>query len=662
MDKSFRAYKKDLERKKEEQRTLNSLENMVREFGRRKETYTKQAKEALKKGDQNGYAMAAALLKNVMFQQAQAQDMLTNFTIARDLREMGSLNVQFTKAMDKAMKEVSRTGREADFGKSKKIFQKGMFDRNSAAQQLKDLLESNGMAFTQSVQSLSDIRDEDIRATLEGELKRESGELDRQLRELEEQFSVPTDSVKTPSVSQPTAEAKPVEKQVVGDLPAREESDFQVPMYETNDDFGQGEGGDEGKDEEEKEPSMFDYTGDKYVFPPMELLTDCDDDEETRQINEADAQESIALLEKKLRELGVGATAVGYTVGACFSRIEMQPDSDVTLSDVLAVEKDLSLALGRSARIVYPLEGKNLLGVEIENKRRETLRLKEFLEKAPDVGGRVASTYETEAETAPKNAGTTDGVAVGLGFDLERNARFAALETLPHLLVGGATGSGKSCFLNALLTGFLYRYTPEELRLVLVDFKRVEFSVYRELPHVVGGKIVREYDEALEMLEALCEEMERRYKLCEESDVNSVAEYNATKKKKDRFPSIVVVIDEYADIMVSNQAKRFENLILRLAQKARASGIHLIVSTQRPSVKVISGLIKANFPSRISFKVSSHIDSRNILDQTGAHKLLGKGDFIYCSAAGTSRLQAPYISSDELRAVTAYIREHNAEI
>lgn len=657
MDKSFRAYKKDLERKKEEQRTLNSLENMVREFGRRKETYTRQAKEALKKGDQNGYTMAVALLKNVMFQQAQAQDMLTNFTIARDLREMGSLNVQFTKAMDRAMKEVSRSGREADFGKTKKIFQKGMFDRNSASQQLKDLLESNGMAFTQSVQSLSDIRDEDIRAALEGELKRESGDLDRQLRELEEQFSVVTDGVKTPPVSETTEVAKP-EKQVVGELPADGAPELPPPMYALNNESNND--GDEDRDEDEDEASAFDYTGGEYVFPPMSLLADNDDDEEARQINEADAQESITLLEKKLRELGVGATAMGYTIGACFSRIEMKPDSDVTLSDVLAVEKDLSLALGRSARIVYPLEGKNLLGVEIENKRRETLRLKEFLEKAPDVGGRVAFTYGTDGNE--RKVAVENGVSVGLGFDLERNACFAALDTLPHLLVGGSTGSGKSCFLNALLTGFLYRYTPAELRLVLVDFKRVEFSVYRELPHVVGGKIIREYDEALEMLEALCEEMERRYKICEEADVCNVSEYNALQKKEDRFPSIVVAIDEYADIMVSNQAKRFENLILRLAQKARASGIHLIVSTQRPSVKVISGLIKANFPSRIAFKVSSHIDSRNILDQTGAHKLLGKGDLMYCSAAGTARLQAPYISSDELRAVTTYIRENNPEI
>ena len=205
----------------------------------------------------------------------------------------------------------------------------------------------------------------------------------------------------------------------------------------------------------------------------------------------------------------------------------------------------------------------------------------------------------------------------------------------------------------------IYRYSPKEVRLVLIDFKRVELGIYNGIPHLVDGKIKDEHDSAMQVLQDLDAEMERRYGLFLEKGARNISEYNSACAEDEKLPVIITMIDEYADMVGSEYQKKVEQIIQRLAQKARAGGIHLIISTQRPTVKVINGVIKANFPTRVAFSVASHVDSQNILDETGAQNLVGKGDMLLGYYNKMERLQAPYISFEEIKSVTNYIKENN---
>jgi len=288
-------------------------------------------------------------------------------------------------------------------------------------------------------------------------------------------------------------------------------------------------------------------------------------------------------------------------------------------------------------RVEAPIPGKGAVGVELPNKAIAQVRLRQLLE-----------TKEVKSAVSP--------LTLVLGQDVTGAPALADLATMPHLLIAGATGAGKSVMINTLLTSLLYRNSPAQLKLILVDPKRVELNLYKDIPHLLTPVIV-EPEKTISALKWAVAEMERRLKLFSEVGKRNINEYNAIKQEES-MPYIVVVIDEMSDLMMMAGAE-VEALIVRLAQLARAAGIHLILATQRPSVNVITGLIKANVPARLAFRVASNVDSRTILDQGGAEKLLGRGDLLFSSAESPKprRIQGVYIDESEVSGVTGYLRE-----
>ncbi|WP_205169550.1 DNA translocase FtsK, partial [Burkholderia sp. LMG 13014] len=366
------------------------------------------------------------------------------------------------------------------------------------------------------------------------------------------------------------------------------------------------------------------------------------------------------LIEKKLKDFGVEASVVAAYPGPVVTRYEIEPATGVKGSQIVNLAKDLARSLSLvSIRVVETIPGKNYMALELPNQRRQTVHLSEI------IGSEVY-------------AAASSALTLSLGKDIGGKPVCADLAKMPHLLVAGTTGSGKSVGINAMILSLLYKATAEQVRLILIDPKMLEMSVYEGIPHLLCP-VVTDMRQAGNALNWTVAEMERRYKLMSKLGVRNLAGYNnkideAAKREEKlpnpfsltpedpeplgRLPNIVVVIDELADLMMV-VGKKVEELIARIAQKARAAGIHLILATQRPSVDVITGLIKANVPTRIAFQVSSKIDSRTILDQMGAESLLGMGDMLYL-APGTGlpvRVHGAFVADDEVHRVVEKLKE-----
>jgi len=343
---------------------------------------------------------------------------------------------------------------------------------------------------------------------------------------------------------------------------------------------------------------------------------------------------NIKLIEQTLASFDVEATVIGVNSGPSVTQYELQPGHGVPVRKITALQNDLSLALSAAIRIQAPIPGKPALGIEVPNKSTSLVTLREIIQ-------------------TPSFQNDKTLLSLAIGTDVSGNTVVGDLTRMPHLLIAGATGSGKSVCINALIAGMLFQATPEDLKYILIDPKRVEFSMFQDMPHLLVP-VVTESDHAVSALRWAVAEMENRYKLFASHTVRNIGDFNtrAPEMGLDQLPYIVIVIDELADLMMV-AAGEIEELICRIAQLARAVGIHLLVATQRPSADIITGLIKANIPSRIAFAVSSSIDSRVILDETGAEKLLGRGDMLYLpvEAGKATRLQGVFVSDREMKAI-----------
>jgi len=373
----------------------------------------------------------------------------------------------------------------------------------------------------------------------------------------------------------------------------------------------------------------------EFALPPLSLL----DRAQTpaTPLDEGQCYEVSHQLTAKLEEFGVAGSVSGISPGPVVTTYEFAPAPGVKITKVAALADDLALALrAESVRIVGSLPGKAALGIEIPNVRRQVVSLREVL-------------------TSDSSRAMTSPLGLALGLDVVGRPVVADLAKMPHLLVAGATGSGKSVAINAFVASMLFKASPEEVRLLMVDPKRIELSVYEGIPHLLHPVVVEARMASRALMWAV-REMERRYRLLEEARVKNIASYN--EQAEEKLPFVVIIVDELADLMMV-ASKEVETAIARLAQMARAAGMHLILATQRPSVDVLTGLIKANFPTRISFKVASKVDSRTILDCSGAEHLLGAGDMLFLPP-GTAKLQrihGAYVSEAEIERITSCWRE-----
>jgi DNA segregation ATPase FtsK/SpoIIIE, S-DNA-T family len=367
--------------------------------------------------------------------------------------------------------------------------------------------------------------------------------------------------------------------------------------------------------------------------------------EHTNQEDNAQNHKSLAaILEEKLERFGIRGRVTSIKVGPVITLFEYQPEIDSKISKIIALEDDLALALqAMSIRIIAPIPGRSVVGFEVSNKQRCTVLLGHVL-NSPDFKNFVGH------------------LPLVLGQDSIGATVIVDLATMPHLLVAGSTGSGKSVALNTMLVSLLCRHSPENLKLILIDPKRLEFASYADIPHLVVP-IVTDPRRAALVLKWVVKTMEERYALMESCNVRNIFDYHMLKRTNDQkppMPFMVIMIDELSDLMMT-APKETEDLIARITQMARAAGIHMVVATQRPSVDVITGLIKVNFPSRISFRVTSKIDSRTILDCNGADKLLGKGDMLFLdSSSSLKRAHAAFVSDKEIEKLVSHIRSQQS--
>lgn len=387
--------------------------------------------------------------------------------------------------------------------------------------------------------------------------------------------------------------------------------------------------------------SQFTEDYSNYRLPRLNLLKDSG--KKGKSINNINAaNESGRRLIEILDQFGVKATLVATHIGPAVTKFEVKPDLGVRVNKISNLQYDIKMALAaKDIRIEAPIPGKSAVGIEIPNVEKTAVSMKELMKQIPPQ-------YEDKK------------LAVALGKDLMGNCIYGELNKMPHLLIAGATGSGKSVCVNTIITSLLMRTKPDEVKLLLVDPKKVEFTPYREIPHLLGP-VITDGEEANRALKVVVNMMDNRYELFSTAGVRNIAGYNGyienhPEEGLKKLPWIVVIIDELADLMLV-AAKEVESSIQRITQLARAAGIHLIVATQRPSVDVITGIIKANIPSRIAFAVSSAVDSRTILDQVGAEKLLGLGDMLYIPVGEqvATRVQGAFVSDEEVAAICEFV-------
>jgi S-DNA-T family DNA segregation ATPase FtsK/SpoIIIE len=377
----------------------------------------------------------------------------------------------------------------------------------------------------------------------------------------------------------------------------------------------------------------------EYVLPPLELLEDVPAPT-TPGGEEVVHERNEEIIIRKLAGFDIPAQVVGRNAGPVVTQYEVQPAPDIKISRIEALADDLAMALAaRSLRIEAPIPGKSAVGVEVPNKDFNIVALRRILDEVDFTASGSKLTF-------------------ALGRDVAGKAQAVDLAKMPHLLIAGATGSGKSVMVNALITSLLCEASPDDVRMILIDLKRVELAAYNGLPHLLVP-VITEPERAKAALKWAVNEMESRYRRFAGAAARNIRAYNESRVDPvDRLPYIVVIVDELADLMM-REGKNVEDPIVRLAQKARATGIHMVLATQRPSVNVVTGLIKANFPSRIAFAMASQIDSRTILDAPGAEDLIGRGDMLYqpSDLPRPMRLQGVFVADPEIGRIVSHWKE-----
>jgi S-DNA-T family DNA segregation ATPase FtsK/SpoIIIE len=377
-----------------------------------------------------------------------------------------------------------------------------------------------------------------------------------------------------------------------------------------------------------------------WKLPPLDILS-----QSKEEVLAPDIKTTSQIIEKTLENFGIKIQVVDVEVGPAITRFNIKPGEGIKLSKILSYQSDLALALGTSNLIIEtPIPGKAVIGIQVPNKKPAVVKLGNLI--------REKEFFEDGLLSFP------------VGRKINGEVLFADLSKIPHLLIAGTTGSGKSIFIHNLLISLLMKNNPDTLNLILIDPKRVELINYAELPHLIMEPVV-ETKKSLGVFNWLIEEMEERYKLLQETKARDIDSYNQKQiiKKAKIMPRIMLVIDELADLMVT-YGSNIESMIIRLTQMARATGIHLILATQRPSVDVITGLIKANIPNRICFKVASYVDSRTVLDTGGAEKLIGTGDGLFISTMlhRPVRIKAPFITENEIHKVIEFWKDQAEEL
>nr|CAH7713394.1 unnamed protein product [Callosobruchus chinensis] len=373
----------------------------------------------------------------------------------------------------------------------------------------------------------------------------------------------------------------------------------------------------------------------EFEFPSIHLLSKVEESMQRKQLNALESNKNLSLLEQVLSDFGVQGKIISVCYGPVVTLYKLEPQAGTKSARVIGLADDIARSMSALSARISIIRGQNAMGIELPNKEREIVMLRDLLE-------------------SPEYQNANLNLPIALGKEISGKPVIADLTKMPHLLVAGTTGSGKSVAINTMILSLVYRLSPDECKMIMIDPKMLELSIYDSIPHLITP-VVTEPKKAVIALKWIVKEMENRYRMMSYLNVRNVINYNQ-KITEETFPYIVVIVDEMADLMLV-AGKDIECSIQRLAQMARAAGIHIIMATQRPSVDVITGVIKANFPTRISFAVTSKIDSRTILGEQGAEQLLGMGDMLYMASGGKIiRVHGPFVSDDEVQNIVDHLK------
>lgn len=632
--------KSEIEKKMEIRRTRNRLASNIDKLEADKRKYIENAKKAYQSGNNHAYNLARSGLAQTLVQINRTQEMLLNIDITTEMRDTGNITEEFLTGMESIFKQLSKINKSTNIKSARDVLRKAITGMSNVQEQLDGMLMESEETFSSvtggvvsdneidKLLGISAAADEEEKITAElNEIKKQQEEA-AAAAAAESAPPVGVTATPPPQVYKITAESeRPAPRpQPAPSVPPASSAKPEQPEH---------------KSLQLKLDNRYDYE-----FPPLDLLDDYRMDAAIREANERELEQDAVDAENVLAELGVPAKVSNRVVGPAFSRLEMVMPVGMSVQKIDPLVADIAMRLGKQARFEVPIPGKNAFGIEVPNVGRDTIGLKEML--------------------ASENFVNASGdVNYCLAVNIDRTPVIKDLAKAPHVIIAGSTGSGKSCFMHSVITSLMYKYTPSHLKFAIIDFKRVEMAVYNGTPYLLTDKVVDNDEDALQLFNIVCDEMERRYDLLVSMGCRNITEYNSKCDPSEKLPFIAVFVDEYADISTSPYSKEFDSVIRKLSQKARASGIHLVIATQRPSTDVISGTIKNNFPVQIAFKVARKEDSRTTLaGQAGAEALLGNGDMLYNepSGGGLKRMQAPFVSTDELRRVADWVISHARRI
>jgi DNA segregation ATPase FtsK/SpoIIIE-like protein len=605
--------------------------------------YLDKAKAARLKGETASYKLARSGLSATLTQAKRSREMLLNLDITAEMRDTGTATRDFLAGMDRIFRDISKLNKKINLRETRYALRNAMAGMENMQAGLDSLLVQTEESFGDLAEAGAVMSESELDRLIGRELSLD-GEigLDEMDAEIEADARARKGDAGADARARKGDAAPPVLRRKSGK--PDEMSVFRIPIEnltaaDSLKDLAKDAALDAARPPVGAGAAAPAPT--EYRFPPLSLLDEGADNSAALAENSLAAERDAAEAEAALAELKVAARTAGVVTGPAYSRLLMAMPPGVSVSRVTPLLDDIAMRLKKRVRFEVPAPGQNAFGIEVENPVRETVRMREIL--------------DGEAFASAKK----EGIVYAAGVDPDRRPILKNLADAPHLLIAGSSGSGKSCFIHAMLCSILYKYTPAEVKFALIDFKRVELTAYNGLPNLYGGAVIDNDADALALLGGLTDETERRYALLLENRCRQIGEYNARAAAADRLPYIAVFVDEYADISTGPSAKEYDTLMRGLAQKARAGGIHLVVATQRPSADILSGTVKNNFPAQAAFRVARKEDSRTVLaGQSGAELLLGKGDMLFNDpAGGIVRLQAPLVTMEEIERVTDYLKK-----
>lgn len=649
---SFNSFKKEIKaemkrealmKEKEAQRIKQEkkLEDTITMYEKRIDKYMTELEKSIQRNDKSSTEMLANQIKMCGYYITQCNKMKTVINLSNDAVLMEDITKDFYKVFDKSLSDILKSKNIENIHKSSQKFDLAMQKHLKSNTIMDTFMEQVGDNYNSETSTIRDVGINEIINIAKNNINNRNLTNENAINELYDLYVPQNNNIDDNSKNNNLKEEPVINNLSDNDNKIKinnngclsESGTNRAILTEpievgNNNEYNQVSNADNDK-------NYYRYSGKEYIFPPIEYLKDNYSSEDVKKLNEEDLKQVVKCVENKFINLGQNIEVKNIVIGPTYSRLELDLKSNTPLRNFMAYEDDFAMVIGRRVKLLLPIPGKQLIGVEVENKKKEIIPIKKVIE----------SDFPNK-------------ISIPIGVDMEYNSITTPIDSLPHMLIAGSAGSGKSTYLNCVITTLIYKYLPSQLRIALIDPKRVEFSKFKDIPHLLNGKIYKDSDEISQLLSELCEEMDERYKLIEKEGYRNIFEYNSFLNEKERIPVILVIIDEYADLSLSEDGKSINEYVTRLSAKARACGINIILSTQKPKANVVPQLIQSNMTTRIVFKLATNNDTALIIPGINVKDLVCRGDMFASVNNKVIHVQSPYISLEEIDNISDYMKKN----